>query len=139
MDKLLSRDEFRTRTLSRNGGECVAPGCSERAVDAHHVLNRNLFTEPEERGGYFLANGAGLCAVHHLDAEATLISCEALYEACSESRLLPKGWDDSLSYDTWGNVVVSEYERVPGPLFDNEGWQRLMRRYNLAWLFRGHS
>lgn len=131
MHKLLTRDEFRERTLARHGGLCVAEECTAPAVDAHHVLNRNLFTAPGEVGGYFLANGAGLCAEHHLEAEATLISCEKLYEACGEERVLPQGWDEALTYDTWGNVVVSEWERLPGPLFKDEGCQRILKRYNL--------
>lgn len=132
---LLTREQFRTRTLARFGGACVMPSCSRTAVDAHHILNRNLFTEAHELGGYFEANGAGLCSQHHLGAERTLIPTALLYRVCEVERVLPAGFDPAYEYDTWGNIVFSDFERVPGPLFDDEGCQKALRAGGVLWVF----
>lgn len=137
--KLLSRDVFRATVLAGNGGRCREGSCTDRAVDAHHILNRNLFTGESEFGGYFVANGAGLCSKHHLLAEATVITCDELYRNCQiPERALPLAFDRALSYDTWGNVVVSQTERRPGPLFETEGCQKMLRKYGLLWQFSAH-
>ena len=135
MPKLLARDEFRTQTLARNGGVCVVPSCPESAVDAHHILNRNLFTEPEEFGGYFIENGSGLCSRHHLDAERTLIATEDLYSYCGVERVVPAHFDDDYSYDTWGNIVISEHERIAGEMFGDEGCQKALKAAGVLWMF----
>lgn len=62
---LLSREEFRKRVFERTNGMCCVPGCKNCAVDAHHIMDRKLFSD----GGYYLGNGAALCAEHHLQAE----------------------------------------------------------------------
>jgi hypothetical protein len=133
--KLLSRSEFRQQTLARNGGVCVAPRCMSLAVDAHHILNRRLFTGDAE-GGYFLENGAGLCSSHHLDAERTLIGTRTLYIASDISDpAVPYGFDKDAEYDTWGNLVVNGYQRIAGPLFNDEGCQRALSAAGVLWQF----
>lgn len=62
---LLTREEFRKKTFESTNGKCCVPGCSCDAVDAHHIMDRKLFSD----GGYYIGNGASLCAKHHLDAE----------------------------------------------------------------------
>lgn len=134
--KLLTREEFRRQTLSRFGGRCVVPACSESAVDAHHILNRNLFTSSDQEGGYFLENGSGLCSVHHLDAERTLISTVDLYEWCEiATPAFPHDFDSALEYDTWGNIVREDGGRTRGPLFDNEGCQHALKAGGVLWKF----
>jgi hypothetical protein len=135
MDKLLTRDQFRAATLARFNTRCVIPACQETAVDAHHILNRNLFVEPDEFGGYFLGNGAGLCSVHHLDAELTLLTTTDLYLFCQESRVLPHHLEGDYEYDTWGNIVVSEFERIPGEMFLDEGCQKALAAAGVLWMF----
>lgn len=134
MDILLSREKFKALVLSRHGGVCCFPGCGREAVDAHHILNRNLWSD----GGYYLRNGAALCSVHHLDAEYTLISCEDLWGFSGSEPLLA----DSLAfgvYDTWGNFIFSDGSRSRGPLFHDEGCRRALRAGGVLHLFTAPS
>lgn len=64
-DPLLTREEFKKQVFARTDGKCCIPGCSCKAVDAHHIMDRKLWSD----GGYYLSNGAALCEKHHLDAE----------------------------------------------------------------------
>lgn len=59
------RPEFKEKVFARTKGKCCVPGCNCDAVDAHHILDRHLWTN----GGYILSNGAALCGKHHMDAE----------------------------------------------------------------------
>lgn len=71
---VLSREIFRESVFKQDGHKCVC--CSKPAVDAHHILERRLFTD----GGYYLDNGASVCEEHHLAAERTVLSVEELHE-----------------------------------------------------------
>jgi hypothetical protein len=62
---LLTREEFKKQVFARTNNMCCVPGCKNHAVDAHHIMDRKLFSD----GGYYLGNGASLCAEHHLQAE----------------------------------------------------------------------
>lgn len=64
-DPLLTREEFKKQVFAKTGGKCCVPGCTEDAVDAHHIMDRKLWND----GGYYLSNGAALCEKHHLEAE----------------------------------------------------------------------
>jgi hypothetical protein len=76
MSNLLTREEFKKQVFSKTNGKCCVPNCNCDAVDAHHIMDRKLFTN----GGYYLANGAALCAKHHLDAEkGTITPLECLH------------------------------------------------------------
>ena len=70
MDELLTREEFKRQVFAKTGGKCCVPGCDCDAVDAHHIMDRKLWND----GGYYLTNGAALCAKHHLDAEQGVIT-----------------------------------------------------------------
>ena len=136
MIRLLSRDQFRTQTLERHQGVCVVPDCNLPNVDAHHILNRNLFLAVEELGGYFLENGAGLCSQHHLAAEYTLISTKDLYLWCGIIEpAIPTHLNPEFEYDTWGNRVINEYSREAGELFHDEGCQKALKTAHLLWQF----
>lgn len=129
--RLLSRTEFREQVLARLGGRCCAPHDPEEgrveAVDAHHILNRNLFRAPHEFGGYFLDNGAPICANHHLAAERTLISVEALRDWCGiTTPVLPEHLATDTGYDTWGNPILADGTRLPGELFYTEACQKAL-------------
>ena len=65
LGSLLTREEFKRQVFSRTSGKCCVPGCECAAVDAHHIMDRKLWSD----GGYYLTNGAALCSKHHLDAE----------------------------------------------------------------------
>ena len=137
MSKILTRDTFRRLILTRNNGNCVVPECALPAVDAHHILNRRLFKQPEEFGGYFVENGAGLCSHHHMAAEFTIISTRDLYLFCGINEpCIPAHLSKENEYDTWGNVVVNEYSRVKGELFDDEGCQKALRAGSVLWHFQ---
>lgn len=136
MDKLLTRDEFRNQTLMRNNGVCVVPDCTQKAVDAHHILNRNLFVDLDEFGGYFYNNGAGLCSPHHLEAELTTISAKDLYAYCAiDTPRIPNHFTREKEYDTWGNIVNNAYQRTPGELFEDEGCQKALTKGRVLWQF----
>lgn len=132
--ELLTRTQFREKVLSRNNGNCCVPECSQKAVDAHHILNRNLFSAIDEEGGYFEENGAQLCAEHHLEAELTLISPEQLRDYCKiDNPAIPSNLNPETNYDCWGNIVLNEWEILPGMMFDNEGCQKALKRANKLW------
>lgn len=105
----------------RSRGMCVM--CNLPAVDSHHILERKLFPD----GGYYLGNGAALCSQHHLEAEMTNISVAAVRAMAGiQAPVLPPGFDPALTYDKWGNEVVSESVIVLGPLKDDTGCRRAL-------------
>lgn len=132
--KLLSRDEFRERVLQRDGRRCVICGAREidgARLDAHHLLERRLFSD----GGYYELNGATVCDDPgdgslgcHLKAERTLISPEELREAAGiKTALLPSGFDDEARWTKWGDMVHPDGTRAPGPLFAEASVQKVLR------------
>lgn len=134
--KLLSRDQFRELTLLRFNGSCCVPQCTEKAVDAHHILNRNLFTD-DQSGGYFLENGAGLCSAHHYQAELTLLTVKELRNWCGVLLpAIPFSMDPEVNYDCWGNQIVDAYTRLPGILFKDEGCQKALKKAGVLWQFQ---
>jgi hypothetical protein len=127
---LLSRDEFRSQVLARNGGLCVF--CTKPAVDAHHIIERRLWPD----GGYYLDNGAGVCAEHHMACERTEISLEEVREACGIRRVLvpPHLYPDH-RYDKWGNHVLANGQRVRGELFADASVQKVLSEGKVLDLF----
>lgn len=115
MDELLSREEFKKVVFASTNGICCVPGCCERAVDAHHIMDRKLWSD----GGYYRTNGAALCSRHHLEAEDGTITPKDCLDymgiSINEIRI-----PDSLHYsseeycdlvsrkkiDKWGKEVV---------------------------------
>lgn len=138
---LLSRDDFRIKVLRRSDGKCVC--CGESAVDAHHIIERKLWLD----GGYYLDNGAAVCADCHYLAETTEISVEEIRKAAGVKPLLPDHLDPKENYDKWGNVVLSDGRRLPGELFWDPSVQKILserlhlfdkrvkypRTYHLPW------
>lgn len=103
-----ARDDFREAVFLRDNHVCVI--CGVRAVDAHHIIERRLFSD----GGYVLDNGASLCATHHLAAESTELSCEEIREAAG---ILPPDLYADTRYDKWGNPFRDDGVRFKGPLY----------------------
>lgn len=127
---LLTRDEFKERVFARDGGKCVF--CGNPAVDAHHIIERRLFDD----GGYFLDNGASVCAEHHVKCEWTVISVEDVLAACGiRKAVLPPHLDDGQPYDKWGNPVLPNGTRMRGELFHEEGVQKALRQGGVLDLF----
>lgn len=119
--KLLKRDDFRENIFKRDNNKCV--WCSNIAVDAHHIIERKLF----EDGGYYLENGVSLCAVCHLLAEQTVISCEALREKAGIiNTVLPQHFDPNYVYDKWGNIILDDGQRIKGEMFNAEQVQKIL-------------
>lgn len=88
--KLMTRDNFRESVFKRDNNQCVVPGCNAAAVDAHHIIERSLWTDESQLGGYFLANGASVCEEHHKLAERDIITPQTLREyAGIDDRILP--------------------------------------------------
>jgi hypothetical protein len=121
-DILLTRDAFRELCLARDGNKCV--NCGLPATAVHHILERRLFPD----GGYYLNNGASLCDTCHLQAEATLISCDTIRRAAGiETVVLPPHFFVDGTYDKWGNAVMPNGMRMCGDLFDEEPVQKVLK------------
>lgn len=124
MDKLLTRDEFRNAVFTRDNHTCVM--CGAPAVDAHHIIERRLWTD----GGYYLNNGVSLCADCHLYAEQTIVTCEMLRDAASITKvLLPDTlatYEGDAGFDKWGNTILANGMRSPGELFYDESVQKVL-------------
>jgi len=55
--KLLDRDTFRETVFARDGHRCVICGNGPhngREIDAHHIIERRLFTDPHPRRKYLI-------------------------------------------------------------------------------------
>lgn len=104
--KLLPRAEFREAVMALSDHTCCVPGCNLPAEDAHHIIERRLWPD----GGYYVENGAAVCDLngtgHHRDCESNLILPDQLREWCGIVEVaLPPDWDDTLTYNKWGDVV----------------------------------
>lgn len=127
---MLTRDDFREATFLRDDHRCVV--CGAPAVDAHHILERRLWAD----GGYLLDNGASLCASHHLAAEKTVISCEEIRAGAGIRRIvLPDDLEASEIYTKWGDIVLPDGRRSPGPLFADDSVQKVLREGNVLHLY----
>lgn len=121
--RLLSRDEFCEGVFKRDAQKCVI--CRRPAADAHHVVERRLWPD----GGYYLENGASLCAEHHKAAEMTVLGCEELRSAAGITvTALPPHFDREERYDKWGNVFLPNGLRVRGELFYDESVQAILKQ-----------
>lgn len=142
MTPAMSRDRFRDSVFARDQHRCVV--CGEPAADAHHILERRLWSD----GGYHLDNGASLCATHHRLAESTELSCEEVRRAARIERvLLPEHLDEDQLYDKWANPILANGQRLRGELFHDENVQKALgpvldrftalvkypRTYHLPW------
>jgi len=138
--KLLTRDEFREGVFARDGHRCVfctvewkAQGLTVQStfipvpLDAHHIMERRLFVEPHEKGGYFLNNGATVCEKHHRMCESTVLSTQDCYDACGiTKRVLPAHLYGDFEYDKWANIVQPTGRRLKGELFYDESVQKVL-------------
>lgn len=124
--KLLSRDDFRNGVFARDQHRCVVCGATGK-LDAHHIIERRLFREPHELGGYFLDNGASVCEEHHLACEYTIISVREIREyAGIAATVIPSHLYDEFDYDKWGNIILASGQRLKGELFDDESVQKAL-------------
>ena len=98
--KLLSRQEFKEAVFKRDKDKCVL--CGSPAVDAHHIIDRKVWPD----GGYYIDNGASVCADCHWKCERSEILPDKIRSTIGLSTVLPPGLDTSKSYDKWGKEVV---------------------------------
>jgi hypothetical protein len=132
-NKLLSRADFKRLSFELHNYTCVF--CKDKAIDAHHIFDRKLFKD----GGYYLNNVAPVCEKHHMDCEKTIIELDDVWLACNITEpVYPVGFDKSLNYDKWGNIIVNEYSRIPGPLFNDDGVQKIFKEQGNIWIFSNH-
>lgn len=100
-EKLLGREAFKEKVFRESRGLCVF--CTLPAVDAHHILDRKLFSD----GGYYASNGAAVCEQHHWDCEKSVLSVETVRTAAQcRQKILPDGFDLDLVYDKWGHRIL---------------------------------
>lgn len=130
MSDLLTRDQFRDAVFKRADMRCVF--CGELAQDAHHILERRLWSD----GGYYLDNGAAVCGLHHMECEMTLISVEEVRAAAGITRIkVPDHFYDDHIYDKWGNPVLEDGRRGKGELFFDESVQKVLNQGGVLPLF----
>jgi hypothetical protein len=123
---LLVRDDFRNGVFARDKHTCVF--CSAPAKDAHHIMERRLFTALHEKGGYFLDNGISVCEEHHLACERTDISTEEAREAAGIKKvILPEHLYEDQVYDKWGNIIMPNGRRLIGELFFDGSVQAIIK------------
>lgn len=128
--KLLDRETFKKECFKRDKYKCVF--CEKEAIDAHHILDRKLFKD----GGYYLDNAASVCSEHHFDCEYTKITVQEVYTACAiTTPVIPDGFSSDKIYDKWGNQIINEYKRIPGPLFDDTAVQKIFKEQGSIWIF----
>jgi hypothetical protein len=118
---LLTRDEFREGVFARDEHKCVV--CGKPGQDAHHIIERRLFPD----GGYYLDNGATLCATCHFAAESTTLSTDAIrtFAGIAAVILPPHLYSDQI-YDKWGNPVLPNGLRLHGELFYDGSVQKAL-------------
>ncbi len=92
---LLSRTEFKEQVFKRDKYKCIV--CADKAVDAHHILERKLFHD----GGYYLDNGASLCSECHIKAETKFVYSPSFIRSRAGiyNIVLPPQFDPQEKYD----------------------------------------
>ncbi len=124
MEKLLTREQFRDAVFARDHYKCVF--CEKPAIDAHHIIERRLWPD----SGYYLSNGASVCAEHHLKCESTEISLQQVRDACGITKaILPPHLYEDQEYDKWGNIIMPNGQRLKGELFFDESVQKVIKDF----------
>ena len=110
MKKLLSREDFKNAVLKRDGYKCVVCKNGIVPLEAHHIIERKLWTAAEEEGGYFLSNGATVCNNCHQYAERNLIPPQAFWRLLGQSlseAIVPRQLNHIKHIDKWGKILVT--------------------------------
>ena len=108
---LLSRDDFREKVFERDNHRCIVPApghkgiCGKPAVDAHHIIERRLWQDPAEFGGYFIDNGASVCEEHHIAAEKNFFPPQYFWQILGVTDpIRPKSFAPDVDYNKWGDA-----------------------------------
>jgi RNA ligase len=124
---------FEENVLERDERKCVI--CGDGAQVVHLIVDNRLW----ERGGFFPDNAVSLCEVHHLDAERTTLTCDALREAVGiRTVYLPEHLEADQAYDKWANPILPNGTRLRGELFFEDSVQRVLTEGNVLSLFTTH-
>lgn len=102
-----NRQQFRQTVHAETDTTCIVPWCSADADDAHHVLERALWSD----GGYIPDNGASVCNKHHQYAESNDIPPQAfwMWKGITDPPLPDSVADKHV--DKWGDA----FEQPPHP------------------------
>jgi hypothetical protein len=137
--QLFERRIFAERAMERSGGLCVLcrkEGLAVPATEVHHAMERRLFREPHELGGYMDANAIPVCNPHHRLCEQTVVSVEEACEAAAIAKpVLPSHLYPDSRYDKWGNAILPNGMRLKGELFHDESVQRVLAEGGVLPLF----
>ena len=120
MTQLLSRTAFKTAVFKRDNHTCKF--CSQPAVDAHHILDRQLW----DNGGYYLENGIAVCEEHHLECERTLLPLNTIYQLLPHTSRPHPATLPNTTLDKWGNPYTPQGYRLRGPMFWTDGVQAIL-------------
>lgn len=102
MEGLMTRKDFREGVFARDRNNCVVPNCTNKVADAHHIIERRLWSD----GGYYIDNGASLCTKHHKLAETNHIPpCVVRLYAGIKNTIIPTTLDPTKHYDKWGKEL----------------------------------
>jgi len=101
MNTLLTREDFERQVFARDGNKCVI--CGDPAKDAHHLIERRIWTEPYEYQGYLVDNGVSVCAEHHMAAEKNWIPPQAFRRILDLPTVKPKSLRCDTDYSKWGD------------------------------------
>ena len=127
--QLLTRDEFDLIVKLRAKHRCVF--CEKPAVDAHHILDRKLFSD----GGYYPGNGAAVCEEHHWLCETAVYGVSYVrMTAGIKQPVLPPNFSSTLIYDKWGNLINEDGSRTYGPLKGDDGMEKALKLGRIYWL-----
>jgi hypothetical protein len=136
--KLLSRDDFRNSVFERDEHKCVF--CSDVAIDAHHIIERRLWTAQHQLGGYFLCNGISVCEPCHIKCETTEISVEDARRAAGITHfVIPEHLYDDQEYTKWGDIILANGQRLKGELFFDESVQKILEKGNMLGLYSKYT
>lgn len=141
---LLDRAAFRARVFDRDKQQCVscrAKSTASVSLNAHHIIERRLFTAEGEEGGYFVDKGATLCddqqkhlGCHRL-AEQTVLSPSRIRELAGiKTIVLPDGTYDG-EYTKWLDPILEDGRRGRGPLFYESSTQRILAEAKMLHLY----
>jgi len=138
--KILSRNEFREKVFARDDHKCVIclKTSTKTNLDAHHILERRLWIDPETFGGYLINNGSSLCPECHIKAEMTILCVEEIRAACGileKDKIIPEHLYDDQVYDKWANPIMPNGTRLRGELFDDISVQKVLNEGNVLNLF----
>ena len=113
-DPLLTREEFKRQVFAKTNGKCCVPGCTCDAVDAHHIMDRKLWSD----GGYYITNGAALCEKHHWDAE--------------NGTITPKQCLDYMDID-WREIRMPQKLR---DIYKNDNYYSVITAFYRSWIYK---